>query len=117
MIDEHLRVVLSFGAVGLCENRRFVVFLGENIDLGERNSVGGCRVRLGLWKHVCREAMKSSVGGLVFACLDLREVGWIGSRMKFRDLVKNYLRPMLCRGDRRQRYQRSKIPLRNEPLI
>lgn len=53
----------------------------------------------------------------MFACLDLREVGWIGSRMKFRDLEKNYLRPMLCRGDKRQRYQRSKIPLRNEPLI
>lgn len=63
MTDEHLRVVLSFGAMGLCENRRFVFFLGENIDLGERNSVGGCGVGLGLWKYVCREAMKSSVGG------------------------------------------------------
>lgn len=47
------------------------------------------------------------------SCLDLREVG----RMKFRDLVKNYLRPMLCRGDKRQRYQRFKILLHNEPLI
>lgn len=37
MIDEHLGDVSSFGETGLRGKRRFVVFLGENIDLGERN--------------------------------------------------------------------------------